>query len=362
MWLRFLFVSLVAGPLLAQPAPVQTLPDPAPAAASPALAPPTAPDDGGFQAWLAGYRAAALARGIDAATLDSVLGGLTPSARVVELDRSQPDDSRVTGRPALFADYFARRVDAGRIAAGRSNAERLSSPLAALQARTGVPASIILGIWGMESSFGRVQGEFDVPRSLATLAADGRRRALFTGELDAVLDIVGRGMATRDALKGSWAGAMGQPQFLPSSYRDYAVDGDGDGRADIWNSEADVTASIANFLQKHGWQPGLAWGQPVVLPPGFDRDRVRDLVRPATCPRVLEKHSRWITIGEWQALGLVSATPFPPADTLATLVEPDGPGNGAYLTTGNYRALLAYNCSNFYALSVALLGDAIVGR
>lgn len=359
MWLRLALAVLFTGPALAQPTP-EPLPLTVP---SPPPAPPVvAPEDSGFQAWLAGYRSAALARGVAPATLDAVIGGLTRSARVVELDRSQPDDSSVTGRVTLFSNYYSRRVDAGRVAAGKYNAERLSGSLAALQAKTGVPASIVLGIWGMESSYGRVQGEFDVPRSLATLAADGRRRALFTGELDAVLDIVGRGMASRDALKGSWAGAMGQPQFLPSSYRDYAVDGDGDGRADIWNSEPDVTASIANFLQKHGWQAGLIWGQPVVLPPAFDRGRVRDLVRPATCPRVLEKHSRWISIAEWKALGVASATALPPDDTLATLVEPDGPGNGAYLTTGNYRALLAYNCSNFYALSVALLGDAIVGR
>lgn len=324
--------------------------------------PPPASETESFATWIAGYRTAALARGVSPAALDAVVGDLAPSPRVVELDRAQPGDNALGVAPARFDEYLARRMDAGRIAAGESANQRLSATLGRIEAESGVPASIILGIWGMESSYGRVTGDFDVPRSLATLAWDGRRRGLFTKELDAAVTIVERGMAPRGALKGSWAGAMGQPQFLPSSYVAYATDGDGDGRADIWTNDADVAASIANYLARHGWQRGLAWGQAVTLPVGFDRERVRSLVRPVTCVRPLEKHSRWIPVSEWRKLGVTSATPLPPDATLATLVEPDGPGQGAYLTTGNYRAILDYNCSNFYALSVALLGDAVMAK
>ncbi len=320
---------------------------------------PAAPDTTSFAAWLAQYRAKAAARGVSAVTLDSVLAGLTPSPRVVELDRAQPGDAGPAPAPTRFDAYLARRLDATRVAAGRGVRERIAATFNAVTARSGVPSSVILGIWGMETNYGRITGDFDVPRSLATLAWDGRRPILFTGELDAVLTIVEHGLAPRASLKGSWAGAMGQAQFLPSSFLAYAADGDGDGKADIWSNDADVAASIANYLARHGWQRGLSWGQVVTLPAGFDRDRVRDLVRPVTCIKPLEKHSRWITIGEWQKLGVTSAAPMPPPGTLATLVEPDGPTGQAYLTTGNYRAIMSYNCSNYYSLSVALLGDAI---
>lgn len=322
---------------------------------APAPTPPT-PEDAGFQAWLGGFRAAEAARGVPATVLDATLGGLTFSPRVVELDNAQPDDS---GGPSLFADYLNRRLEPVRIGRGAAVRDAMTGELTTLEARTGVPATIVLGIWGMESSYGAVTGGFDVPRSLASLAYDGRRRELFTRELSATVEIVRRGLIDRSQLTGSWAGAMGQPQFLPSSYLKFAQDGDGDGRADIWGSRADVVASIAAYLARSGWQRGQGWGMRVIVPPGLDRARVRNLVAPASCARVLEKHSRWIPVGEWRALGLVSAVGWPADDQLATLVEPDGVGGSAYLTFGNYRVLLAYNCSNFYALSVALLGDAL---
>jgi membrane-bound lytic murein transglycosylase B len=155
---------------------------------------------------------------------------------------------------------------------------------------------------------------------------------------------------------------MGQPQFLPSSYRDHAVDGDGDGQSDIWRSEADTIASIANYLARNGWQPALGWGFKTVVPAGFDRETVRNPEKPKTCVRPLERHSKWLPASEWQRLGFTSTAGWPAAATPMSLVEPDGPGQGAYLTTASYRAILAYNCSNFYALSVALLGDAVIDR
>lgn len=314
------------------------------------------PKDTAFTAWLAGFRATEIAKGVAASALDTTLGGLRYSPRVVELDRAQPDDS---GRVALFSDYVDRRVEPVRIARGAAVRESMAIELAANEALTGVPATIVLGIWGMESSYGAVTGNFDVPRSLATLAFDGRRRDLFTHELEATVAIVERGLIGRDRLTGSWAGAMGQPQFLPSSYLKYARDADNDGRADIWESRPDVALSIATFLKETGWRRGQGWGMVVTLPSDFDRSRVRNLIAPTTCARVYEKHSRWIPVEEWRRLGLVSAVGWPDDATLATLVEPDGPGGRAFLTFGNFRVLLAYNCSNFYALSVGLLGDAL---
>jgi lytic murein transglycosylase len=312
----------------------------------------------GFSAWLDDYARAAQSRGLDAAAIAATTDGLSYSPRVVELDRAQPDDSART--QSLFSDYLSRRLDGSRINRGRALHDDMAAKFADIEARTGVPANIILGIWGMESSYGVNTGSFDVPRAVASLAYDGRRRELFTRELDASVAIVAKGLARRDELKGSWAGAMGQPQFLPSSYLAYAVDGDGDGHADIWNSNADVAASVGNYLAKNGWRRGQSWGMRVVVPGSLERWRVRNLVQPDQCVRPMQRHSRWISVGEWKALGLIPmGKPWPADDTLATLVEPDGPGTPAYLTFGNYRALMAYNCSNFYALSVALLGDAI---
>lgn len=317
------------------------------------------PSEGSFAAWLGAYRATALARGISPATLDSLFNRMIPSDRVIELDRAQPGDSG--GTPARFDSYLARRLDASRISGGKAAMERSTAALATAFAKSGVPAGIIIGIWGMETSYGRVTGDFDVVRSLATLAWEGRRSVLFTKELNAAVDIVDKRLATREQLIGSWAGAMGQPQFLPSSFLEYAADGDGDGRRDIWSSEVDTLASIANYLARHGWKAGVEWGFPVKVPTGFDRKTVRNPVKPLTCVRPLERHSKWLPASDWQRIGITTSGAWPAATTPMSLVEPDGAGQGAYLTTGNYRAIMGYNCSNFYALSVALLGDAVAG-
>ena len=329
------------------------------ASAAPLHADEMQPD---FQSWLATYRITAKARGISQNTLDQMLGNLQPNARVIALDRNQPDESSTSTTPANFANYLARRLDTSRITAGKAAAERVSAPLAGIEARHGVPAAILLGIWGMETSYGRITGNMSVVQSLATLAWDGRRAALFTRELDAALEIAEKQLARPDQLRGSWAGAMGQPQFLPSSYLAYAIDGDGDGKADIWSSEPDTLASIANYLKANGWQPGLSWGLPVTVPAGLDRVLLKNPEIPTSCVRPLAVHTKWMPARDWQALGLTAAGDFPPADTPMTLVEPDGPGQGAWLVTQNYRTLMTYNCSNFYALSVALLGDALASR
>ncbi|WP_448586487.1 lytic murein transglycosylase [Thermaurantiacus sp.] len=310
-----------------------------------------------FDAWLERYRHAATARGIDPAWMAAALEGLSYNPRVVALDRMQPDDP---ARQPVFATYLARRLTPDRIAAGQRERDRWQSFLRSAEARWGVPGPILLGIWGMESNYGATTGTFDVVTAVASLAFDGRREALFTRELDAALRILGEGRARRQQLTGSWAGAMGQPQFLPTSYLAHAVDGDGDGRADIWNSVPDTLHSIGAYLRAAGWEPGLPWGLRVAPPPGFDRESVRNPVAPTECIRPLERHSRFLPAAAWRQQGFQAlGAPWPADEVELSLVEPDGPGGDAFLATRNYRALLAYNCSNFYALSVALLGDAL---
>ena len=213
----------------------------------------------------------------------------------------------------------------------------------------------------METSYGGYTGNFDSVRALASLAFDGRREDLFTRELVAALKMIDQGLARRDQMTGSWAGALGNPQFLPTSYLRYAVDRDGDGRPNIWGSRADTVGSIANYLKEKGWQRGIPWGQKVRVPTGFDRAAVRNPEAPTECPRVYEKHSMMLPVSKWQEMGIrpMGAAPLPPGDTLASLVEVDGPGSDAYLAYRNYRALLEYNCSNYYAVSVGTLADLI---
>jgi len=318
----------------------------------------SAQDEAGFRDYLPTLRAQAIAEGVRPATVDAVLPTLTYNARVVALDRQQPG-----GNPnapiAMFAPYRATHVDAARIGRGRTTYQAQRARLARVEAETGVPESIMVAIWGHETNYGSYTGNFDLLRSLATLAYEGRRRTLFAGEFIATLKMLDRGVP-RERLVGSWAGATGNPQFLPSIYLRLARDGDGDGRADIWASPADTLASIGNYFVAAGWRAGQPWGVPVTVPASYDRaGQVNRLVSPR-CPRVFERHSGWKTMAEWRALGLVPQGVAWPGDrVMATLLEPDGAGRTAYLLTGNYRVILDYNCSNFYALSVGLLADAI---
>lgn len=317
-----------------------------------------AQDEAGFQAYLPELRAQALREGVRASTVDAVLPTLTFNPRVVELDRRQPGSTNSTSF-APFAPYKARHVDAARISRGRSAYVANRSRLARVEAETGVPESIMVAIWGHETNYGSYTGDFDLLRSLASLAYEGRRRTLFSGEFVATLKIMDRGIP-RQTLKGSWAGATGNPQFLPSAYLRLARDGDGDGRVDIWNSQADTLASIANYFVQAGWRAGQTWGFAVTVPARFDRSNLRTQLVSPRCPRVFERHSGWRTMAEWRAAGIVpQGRAWPGDNVLATLMEPDGAGQTAYLLTGNYRVILDYNCSNFYALSVGLLADAV---
>ncbi len=219
-----------------------------------------------FDTWLNGFKATAEKKGISQSTITMALSNLSPNDRVVELDRNQPS-SKWT-----FAKYREKIVSPTRIQKGRTLYKKHYNLLKATEAKYGVPAEIIVALWGIESNFGQNTGGFDVIRSLATLAWDGRREKLFTDELVNALKIIDAGHVTRDNMKGSWAGALGQCQFMPSSFNRLAQDGDGDGKKDIWGTQADVFASAANYLSRSGWDAGYRWGREVVIPKNFSKN------------------------------------------------------------------------------------------
>ena len=317
-----------------------------------------AQDQNGFQAYLDMLRGQAQAAGVSRATIDAVFPTLTLNPRVVQLDRAQPETDPNAPVPN-FAPYRASHIDAARISQGRAAYQAQRYRLQWIEQQTGVPESIMVAIWGNETAYGKVMGNFDIPSALASLAYDGRRRELFSSEFIDALKMIDRGVPAY-RLKGSWAGAMGGPQFLPSVYLRLARDGDGDGQANIWTSDADTLASIANYFANAGWRPGQPWGLAGSAPTGFDRSQVTNRLISPRCPRVFARQSGWKTIAEWRALGMVPQSRAWPRDSvLATLIEPDGPGKTGYLLTGNYRVILDYNCSNFYALAVGLLSDAV---
>ncbi len=296
-----------------------------------------------FGAWLEGVRQEALAQGIERATLDRAFEGLQPIPRVIELDRSQPEFTMT------FQEYIERVVPQKRIDQGREELALNRALLERVTRQYGVPANIIVALWAVESDFGRRLGDFPVIGALATLAYDGRRSEFFRRELMHALHILDERHVAHELMTGSWAGAMGQNQFMPSSFRDFAVDFDGDGRRDIWTDRADVFASIANYLSKSGWNSKLAWGWPVRLPSEFD---------PALAAENLRK-----PIAQWEKLGVRTATggALPDRDRNAAIVLPAGPGGPAFLVTSNYETILKWNRSTYFATAVGLLADQIGG-
>ncbi|HZF42050.1 MAG TPA: lytic murein transglycosylase [Sphingomonadaceae bacterium] len=327
--------------------------------AVPACAQIAAPTESGFQTYLQTLRGQAERAGISGRTIAAVFPTLTLSQRVIELDRAQPGGSSNPNAIPAFAPYERRHVNPELIARGRTRYQGLRAGLADVERRYGVTPSVIMAIYGHETSYGAVTGDFDLANSLATLAYEGRRRQLFADEFIATLRLMDRGYP-RSQLKGSWAGATGYPQFLPSMFLRLGVDGDGDGRSDIWRSQADALASIGNYLNNAGWKPRVPWGIRVAVPATLNRAAVGNATNSPRCPRVHDRHSRWLTMREWRALGVVpTGGGYLPDTELASLLEPDGSNARAFLLTTNYRAILDYNCSNFYALSVGLLADEI---
>ena len=307
-----------------------------------------------FQGYLQLLAARARSEGVSEASIQRLTWGLTLNPRVIELDRGQPGIAPV---PPPVAPYIATHVDAARIANGRNMYNNVSGYTPRIEARYGVPAKMMLAIWGHETNYGSYTGSFDLARSLATLAYEGRRRQLFADEFIALLKMADQGVP-RERMLGSYAGAFGNPQFLPSVYLRTAVDGDGNGTRDIWTSRADTLASIANYFRDAGWRSGEPWGVRASVPASFNRSAVASRLAPASCSRVHARHSQWKTVSEWRAMGVVPLAAIG-NETMASLFEPDGPGTAAYLLTGNYRVILQYNCSNYYALSVGLLADEI---
>jgi lytic murein transglycosylase len=316
----------------------------APAAAAGPIQPPVVSGDMVFDAWAAQFYDRAVRAGISPALLTREMAGLTPDPRVTSRDSRQPEFSQP------ISAYIAGAVTDGPIAIGiRKRAEVPS--LGAIEQRFGVPREILIGIWSRESAFGAIQGDFDVVRSMASLAAQGRRRDWAEGELIAALKIIGSGEFPRSRLKGSWAGAMGQTQFIPSSFLAMAVDGDGDGRRDIWTSVPDALASAADLLAKGGWVRGQGWAREVTVPANFDFSLSEG---PKETP------------GWWSDKGVRRADgrPWSAADQTAPaqLLAPAGASGPIFLLFPNHFAIRKYNNSVAYALAVGLLADRIAGQ
>ena len=312
-------------------------------------------DYSGWETFLDGVRADAREQGISDDLISAALDGLEPLHRVVKSDRKQAEFKMTLER------YMVRRVSEARVNNGKKMLADHAELLADVSSKYDVQPEYIVAIWGMETNYGLYTVREDAIRALATLAYEGRRGEFFRRELLAALTIVDRGHIDLASMKGSWAGAMGQSQFMPTSYLNYAVDHDGDGRIDIWTTEADVFASIANYLAEHGWKGDHVWGEKVLLPEGFDQQRAKlTESRPEGC-RAFKSHTQQLTRAEWAELGLTQEDADPmEEDTLkASLLEPDGTEGPAFLAYPNYKAILSYNCANLYALSVGHLADAI---
>jgi membrane-bound lytic murein transglycosylase B len=305
-----------------------------------------------FDEWLAAFRTEAASRGVSAGTIERALGSVSLTPVVVERDRTQAELT------LTLDQYLARRLPASFVRTARKEAKRQRRLLRDVEAAYGVPGSVVAAVWGLESNFGRFAGVRPTIATLATLAYDGRRASLFREELVAALTIIDRGDVPIDELRGSWAGAMGQPQFMPSTFLSDAVDFDRDGRKDIWRSVPDALGSIGRYLQAHGWVRGQRWGREVVI---SQRAAIQvmsiplRLTGPCQAVRAMSEPRRLAT---WKAMGirLKGGGGLPLQDVQASLVELDG---RAFLVYPSYEALLAYNCAHTYALSVVSLADRI---
>jgi peptidoglycan lytic transglycosylase B len=318
---------------------------------SPTPVPELPPSVPAFDTWLSELRAEAASRGISAAIIEKTLTGVEPVQQILERDQAQAEF-------VLDLDaYLKRRLTRDTIKTAQSRRVGLATLLKTVSAKYGVPPRVLVAVWGLESSFGRFSGVRPTVPTLITLAYDSRRGPMFRNELFNALEIVDRGDIPLDQLKGSWAGALGQPQFMPSNYLLYAQDFDGDGRRDIWESQPDVFASIAYFLEQHGWKQGSTWGREVKLTAAA-RKTIDDLPRRTTGCRAVRVMTEPHALTYWRKIGVRTATnqPLPAGANPGSIVQM---GKRTFLTYGNYEALLGYNCSHNYALSVALLSDKL---
>jgi membrane-bound lytic murein transglycosylase B len=318
------------------PAPQQTAPE--------AQSPP-------FDQWLQGVITEARSRGFSDELIDNTLSGLTPIQRVVERDSSQAEFTISLDR------YFRTRVTPRVIRLGRQQAMEQRALLQRVRSAYGVPPGIVLAIWGLESHYGQFTGAYPVFQALATLAWQPRRADFFRTELFNALSIVQGGYIDAKTMTGSWAGAMGQPQFMPSSYLQHAVDFDNDGLRDIWHSKADTLASIASYLKNHGWEAGQTWGREVKLSDTARRAIADIPMRDAGCSAKRMMTERR-PLGVWRKAGvrLKSGAALPAVDLPASFVDV---GGHSFLVYPNYESILDYNCAHLYALSVAMLADRL---
>ena len=297
----------------------------------------------GLQQWVQQFRPVALSSGIQPATFDRAMALASYQSDIVALDRRQSEFSRP------IWGYLDDAASGSRISTGREKAAQLAGTLSSIESRYGVPREIVLAVWGMESNFGANRGSTRIIPALSTLAYDGRRGQFFGNELIAALRIIQSGDTSPEGMVGSWAGAMGHTQFMPSSYLAHAVDFNGDGRRDIWsNDPTDSLASTAAYLRQAGWQPGMPWGVEVVLPANFNY--------------ALSGKEQSRSGGSWAGMGVRTANGTAMPGWTGSILVPAGARGPAFLISPNFRAILDYNASDSYALGVSILGDRIAGR
>ncbi len=296
-----------------------------------------------FAEWLQGFRAEAAGNGIREDILAEALDGIKPIPRVIELDRKQPEFT------LTFRQYMDRVAPHSRVKKGRRKLAENRAMLEEVGKKFGVQPRFIVALWGVETDFGRVTGGFKLVPALATLAHDGRRSKYFRKELMNAMKILNGNHIKPKDMVGSWAGAMGQCQFMPSSFLNFAIDYDGDGRKDIWSTKADVFGSAANYLSRSGWKGDQTWGRAVTLPQGFDDTLSGLKIRKP--------------ISEWQALGVRrdDGSDLPGRELSASIVYTEGPGSAAYMVYNNYRTILKWNRSTYFAVAVGTLADKIGG-
>ena len=312
---------------------------------------PLAPLPPPFDFWLSSLRAEAAARGIRPEIIEQAFAGVEPVEQILERDRAQAEFTLDLGT------YLSRRLTRRTVRTAQTMYANHRTLLHRIGEQYKVSPRILVAVWGLESNFGRFAGVRPTIPTLTTLAYDERRGAMFRNELFSALEILNRGDIELDRMKGSWAGALGQPQFMPSSYLLYAQDFDGDGRRDIWQSEPDVFASVANYLKKHGWTAGTAWGREVKLP-GKVREAAAAIPLRETGCRAERAMTEPQPLSAWRRMGV---------RTMAGALVPSGPlkaslvraGARSFLLYPNYEAILEYNCAHTYALSVALLSDRL---
>ena len=338
----FLLAVLVGG--CAAPQAIDTSPGPiSQSTEPPESSKPVETTEPTFDSWLAAFRQDAAAQGISAATLDAALTGIKPVERVVTLDRRQPEFVQT------FSDYLEQRVTASRVERGRALLKTHAALLDAAEKKHGVPKSILVAFWGLETNYGGTLGSHNIPVSLATLAYDGRRSAFFRSQLLDALRIIDAGHVSAANMKGSWAGAMGHMQFMPSTFRAYAVDADGDARIDLWQSLPDAMHSAANYLQRAGWRAGEPAAIEVRAPKDFDWGRA--------------SIERRVPVAEWTTLGVRAAdgSSLPTVAGGAGIVLPQGWQGPAFMVFDNFDVVMRWNRSVNYALAVAQLAHQLAG-